>query len=123
VSLKDRVGLLSSRRPDGYTGVFAGGYGAAALEDRDRIHRALMQAQHLLGGVAPKRPADRRGVKAARERPSAIGRDGERAYGTAMPAQLRFGRLKAERRPDQHGATDQRDQNETHTRRSINLIS
>ena len=86
VSFKNSVGLLFARRPDGDTGVLTGGYGAAVSKDRDRIHRAIMKAQHLLGGIAPKRPADRRCVEAARERRGAIGGDRKRAYRTAVPA-------------------------------------
>jgi hypothetical protein len=122
VSFENSVRLLFPRRPDGDAGILAGGHGAAVSRDRDRIHRALMKAHHLLGGIAPKRPADRRCVEAARKRGAAVGRDRKRAYRTAMPAQLRSGRCKTERRPDQDGARDQRGQNKTHRGRSVGLI-
>src|SRR6266404_3301617 len=51
MSLKDPVRLLFSPRPDGNMSVFTSGYGSTVREDRDRIHGALMQAQHLFGGI------------------------------------------------------------------------
>jgi hypothetical protein len=71
--------------------VFTGGYGATVCENRDRIYCALMQAQHLFGGIAPEQPPDRRCIEATRERRGAVGRDRQPAYRTAMPAQLRLG--------------------------------
>jgi hypothetical protein len=109
LSFENGVGFLFSRGPNSDAGILAGGYVATVLKDRDGIHRAFMYAKYLIGGLAPERPSDRGGVETGREGCCAIGRDRKRTYGTAMPAQLRFGRRKTERRPDQHGATDQRD--------------
>ncbi len=47
-----------------------------------------MEAQHLLGGVAGDRPADRRAVEAAGDRGGAVGGDRECAHRPAVAAQL-----------------------------------
>jgi hypothetical protein len=67
---------------------------------------------------ASKRPADRRCVEVARERRGAIGRDRQRAYRTATPAQLRFGSSKGSTKPISLAQTDQT-RSRTHERRFL----
>ncbi len=79
-STMSRLGL--ARSPDRNAGVLAAGGDAPILQEDDRIHRAFVEAQHLLGRAGPQRPADGGGVEAAgdgaafRRRRSASARTG-----------------------------------------------
>ena len=83
-------------RPDRDMRVGAGGGDAAVLEPGDRVHRAVVEAHHLLGDVARQRPADRRGVEAAGDGVAAVGRDRQRPHRPAMAAQLRLRRARTQ---------------------------
>ena len=96
VSLQHRVGLLLAVAPDRDAPVRACRDGAAVSQQRDRVHGIVVEAQHLLGGVARERPADRGRIEAAGERRRAVGRNRDRAHRSAMAAQLRVrGRASA----------------------------
>ena len=61
---QDRLRLLFAARPDRDPSILADRHGAAVLEYRGEIHGPLVQSQHLLRGIAQKRPADRQCVEA-----------------------------------------------------------
>ena len=54
----DLVGLLLCGRPDCDMRVGAGSNDASVFEIGDGIHRAVVETQHLLGGIAAERPPD-----------------------------------------------------------------
>ena len=58
MSPQDRVGNRLPRRPDADQCVGAACHRAAVVEDRNRVYRALVQTQNLLGEIVAKRPAD-----------------------------------------------------------------
>jgi hypothetical protein len=91
-------GLRLARLPDRDARVFAAGHDPAVRKKGDRVDRALMEAQHLLGRVPLQRPADHRGVEAAGERLRPVRRNRERADRPAMAAQLRLRPLGCHRR-------------------------
>ena len=71
-------GVARPGRPDGDARVLAAGRDPAVRQKGDRVDRAVVEAQHLLGGVSLERPADRRGIEAAGDRQRAVGRDRQR---------------------------------------------
>ncbi len=109
VTFEHRRRLRLAGLPDRDARILAAGRHASVGQERDRVHRAVVEAQHLLGGVALQRPADRRGVEAAGNRLRAVGRDRERPHRPAVPAQLGVG---SARRKQQSACKNSNDRHE-----------
>ena len=92
VAFKHGVGLRLAGRQIAMRVSSPLGGGAAVGQQRHRVHRAVVEAQHLGGGVLLQRPADGGRVEAAGQRRLAVGRDRERPHRPAMAAQLRMRR-------------------------------
>jgi len=81
-------GLRLARFRDRDARVLTRGDDATILEDCHGVDRAVVKAQHLLGGVAFQRPANGGRVEAAGHGSGAVRRNRERPHRPAMAAQL-----------------------------------
>src|ERR1700687_4738397 len=95
MTFKHPVGRLLARSPDGNVRITARGHDPAVLEERDRIHRAVVKAHDLLGDIARKRPANCRCIETARDHMRPVRRDREPSHRPAMTAQLSMNGLQA----------------------------
>jgi hypothetical protein len=110
VTLQHDAGLLLARFPDRDARVGAGGNDAAVAQQRDGIHRAIMEAQDLFGRVGLERPADGRCIETAGDRLRTVGGNRQGPHRPAMAAHLRLYRRggkheSGEKRQSFHGPT------------------
>ena len=105
VPFEHRIGLLFPGAPQRDAPIRAARHCAPVAQQRDRVHGVVVEAQHLLGGIARQRPTNRRAIEAAGDRFHAVGRHRDRAHRPAMAAQLRVRRsADDQRRNDQRNA-------------------
>src|SRR5215472_6526667 len=95
MAVKHLIGRRLACGPDRDMCIAARSDDTAVFEPGHRIHRAVMKAHHLLGDVARQRPANRRGVEAARDHVLAVGGNCQRAYRSAVATQLRANAVAA----------------------------
>jgi hypothetical protein len=95
------------RRPDRDPRICAGGHRTPIAKHGDRVYRAVVQPQDLLGDIAAQWPADRRCVKTPGQRDRAVAGNGKSADRAAMSAQLRRSGC-----PERHGAQQEANQGE-----------
>src|SRR5690242_16798986 len=87
--------LVLALPPKGNASVLAAGGKAPIAQKCDGIERAFVETQDGLGRAGAERPANGRGIEAARDQLSAVARERQGAHGTAVSAQLRLGRCRA----------------------------
>jgi len=92
VAFEDHVGPRTAVPPDRDARIGAARDRAAVPQDRDRVHRIVVQSHHLFGDSAIERPADRGRVKASGKCGRTVLRYRQRTHRPAMPDQLRAGR-------------------------------
>ncbi len=103
VSVEHLVGPLLTGRPDRNMRICPSSDDTSILQKCDCVHRTIVKAQYLLGGIARERPADRRCIKAARNCTRTIRRDCQRAHWSAVTAQLRVRRAHREQQHSESG--------------------
>jgi hypothetical protein len=92
MAVQHRIGLGLAGSPDRDAPVGARGRRASIPQQHHRVDGVGMETEHLFGGVARQRPADRGRIKTAGQRGLPVRRNRQRPHRPAMAAQLRRGR-------------------------------